>query len=85
MEEFKVLTVRDLDFKDDQGQRVAGYQLWLCGQSKEPGWNGWEVLKVWIPYGHELEPIVADLRHDDSVIVEFNRRGKPRSIALVVA
>lgn len=83
MDEFRVLTVRDLNFKDDTGNQVAGQQLWLCGQTQDPGWNGWEVLKVWIPDGHELSSTVAELRHDDVILIEFNRRGKPRSIARV--
>ena len=83
MYEFEVLTVRDLDFLDEKNQRVTGQQLWLCAQTTDPGWNGWEVLKVWIPVGHELADTVADLRHGDHVFVEFNRRGKPRAISRI--
>lgn len=80
MNEMKVLTVRDVSFKDDAGKQVSGQQLWLIGETAEVGWNGWEVLKLWIPDGNPLEGIVADLKHDDVVLVEFNRRGKPQNI-----
>lgn len=74
---FKVLTVRDVQFKDDRtGEVVSGQQLWVCGESLEDGWNGWEVIKIWIPDRDSREDIVAVLQHDDIVELEFNRRGK---------
>lgn len=45
-EVFEVLTVRDLDFKDDRGKDVVGMQLWLIRETDEKAWNGFEVLKV---------------------------------------
>ncbi len=83
MFDFKVLTVRDLDFTDDQGRRVKGQQLWLLGPTKDPQWNGYEVLKVWIADGNPLETIVSQLRLDDNIQVTFDRRGKPLDIAKV--
>lgn len=80
MNEMKVLTVRDVSFKDDNGKQVSGQQLWLIGATAEDGWNGWEVLKLWIPDGNPLESIVSELKHDDDVLVEFNRRGKAQNI-----
>lgn len=81
MNEMKVLTVRDVSFKDDAGKLVSGQQLWLIGETTENGWNGWEVMKAWIPDGSPLENVVSELCHDDVVMVEFNRRGKIQSIA----
>lgn len=80
MHEFKVLTVRDINFVDDRKNEVSGQQLWLCGQTADDGWNGWEVLKLWIPDGSPLEQAVSQLKHDDIVLIEFNRRGKPQTI-----
>lgn len=80
MYEFKVLTVRDLDFLDDNGRPVKGQQLWVLGESVEPQWNGWEVAKVWIPDGHALEVVVSQLRLNDMIKVQFDRRGKPMQI-----
>ena len=77
---YKVLTVRDLDFVDDKGKQIVGMQLWVCGETADPGWNGWEVVKIWIPEGSVLEPQVMDLKHDDEILIEFNRKGKPAKI-----
>ena len=83
MNEFKVLTVRDISFTDDRGKEVSGMQLWVCGETADKEWNGWEVVKIWIPDGHVLEGIVASLKHDDLIFIEFNRRGKPQKIEVV--
>lgn len=80
MYEFKVLTVRDLDFKDNDNRPVIGQQLWVLGESADPAWNGWEVVKIWIPDGSPLETIVAQLRLNDMISVKFDRRGKPMEI-----
>lgn len=80
MYKFKVLTVRDLDFLDDNKRPVKGQQLWVLGESSAPEWNGWEVVKIWIPDGHIQEIVVSQLRLDDMIQVQFDRRGKPVSI-----
>lgn len=80
MYDFKVLTVRDLDFLDKDNRPVKGQQLWLLGESTDPAWNGWEVAKLWIADGNPLETIVSQLRLDDMVKVQFDRRGKPLQI-----
>jgi len=80
MYKFKVLTVRDLDFLDDNKRPVKGQQLWVLGESADPQWNGWEVVKIWIPDGHKLESIVSHLQLGDMIKVQFDRRGKPESI-----
>lgn len=77
---YKVLTVRDLDFLDDNKRPVKGQQLWVLGESADPAWNGWEVVKIWIPDGHPMETIVCQLRLDDMIEVQFDRRGKPTHI-----
>ena len=83
MNKYKVLTVRDVEFTDDNNKVVKGMQLWVCGESAEEGWNGWEVVKIWVPDGSKLEDITAILKHDDEVMIEFNRRGKAVKIELV--
>ena len=80
MFEFKVLTVRDLDFLDQNDRPVKGQQLWVLGKSSEPQWNGWEVVKIWIPDGHATETIVSQLQLGDMINVQFDRRGKPLTI-----
>ena len=81
--EFEALTVRDLDFKDQSGKPVQGMQLWVVSESQEPGWNGYEVAKLWFPSGHRCESDVASLKHGDHVEVTFDRRGKPSAVKLV--
>lgn len=82
-EEFEVLTVRDLDFQDQNNRPVKGMQLWLIHRSDDMAWNGWEVLKVWIPDGHRLESAVVQLKRGDTVQITWDRRGKPADIQLV--
>ena len=83
MYEFEVLTVRDLDFEDNSGKNVSGMQLWLIGSSADVAWNGWEVVKLWIPDGHILESVVVQLKRGDNVRIQFDRRGKPIQIELL--
>lgn len=80
MYDFKVLTVRDLDFLDGDKRPVKGQQLWVLGKSSDPQWNGYEVVKIWIPDGHAMETVVSQLRLDDNIQVQFDRRGKPVTI-----
>lgn len=82
-EEFRVLTVRDLDFLDDSKKPVKGMQLWLIRETDEKPWNGWEVLKVWIPDGSKCESVVVALTHDDFIRITWDRRGKPVNIELL--
>ena len=76
-EQFEVLTVRDLDFKDDRGKDVVGMQLWLIRETDEKSWNGYEILKVWIPDGHRCESAVVELKRGDMIQISWDRRGKP--------
>lgn len=81
--QFEVLTVRDLDFKDQSGKDVSGMQLWVIGATSETSWNGYEVTKMWIPSGSALESNVMQLKRGDQINVTFNRRGKPETIDLI--
>lgn len=83
MFEFEVLTVRDLDFVDDRNRPIKGMQIWVIGASADPGWNGWEVSKIWIPDGSPLETVAASLRRSDRILVSFDRRGKPSGLELI--
>lgn len=80
---YKVLTVRDLDFLDDNKRPVKGMQLWCLGETPEPEWNGHEVVKIWIPDGHKLETTVSQLKLNDTISVTYDRRGKPLTIDVV--
>ena len=82
-EEFRVLTVRDLDFLDDSKKQVKGMQLWLIRETDDKSWNGYEVLKVWIPDGHRCEADVTALTHGDMIQITWDRRGKPVKIELL--
>lgn len=81
--QFEVLTVRDLDFQDQSGKDVSGMQLWVIGATNDKSWNGYEVVKLWIPSGTALEATVVQLKRGDQINVTFNRRGKPETIDLI--
>lgn len=76
-ERFEVLTVRDLDFKDQQNKQIKGMQIWVIHPTDDKAWNGFEVLKVWIPDGHRSESVVASLIRGDQIEIIWDRRGKP--------
>lgn len=73
----KVLAVKRVDFINDDGEPVKGHQVWVCAPSTESAWNGHEVMKIWVKDGDIHAGDAAALLHDDPVIIEFNRRGKP--------
>lgn len=73
----KVLAVRRLDFVTEKNEEIKGYQVWLCAPTSERAWNGHEVMKSWVPDNDSHAPDAAALLHDDTVVVEFNRYGKP--------
>lgn len=83
-EKFEVLTIRDIKFKDKSTDReISGMQLWVTGQTDDPSWNGWEVLKIWIDSGSPLAVDVHQLRRGDHVQISFGRNGKARMITLL--
>lgn len=83
-EKFEVLTVRDVRFKDKQSDReISGMQLWLLGETTDPAWRGYEVLKLWISSDSPMAADVYQLRRCDHVQVSFGRNGKPRMITLL--
>ena len=83
MYRFRVLTVRDLDFTDDHDKRIKGMQIWVIGETTDIAWNGYEIVKIWIPDGHQLASVASILKHDDEIEVSYDRRGKPTDIQLV--
>lgn len=83
MVEFKVLTVRDVSFKDDAGKQVEGMQLWCSAPSDSPGWRGVEVLKIWISADSIFVNTVDVLKPGDLLNITFNRFGKPSSIEVI--
>lgn len=83
MNEFKVLAVKDVNFVNDQDEQIQGLQFWILGQTTDSSWiTGTETMKIWIPYGHQLEVTVRSLRSGDSVWINFNNRGKIQQLSL---
>lgn len=78
---YKVLGIKRLDFTNDEGTHVNGYQLWVLSGTSDPNWlGGYEVFKVWIPFDSPLAAAVAQLRTGDEIHGECDRRGRPISI-----
>ena len=76
--EAKVLGIRYLDFKDDKGVPIKGYQTFVSAETDQPGWTmNVEVLKTWTAADSQMAATVASLIPGDVVYIEFNRRGKP--------
>lgn len=83
-EKFEVLTVRDIRFKDEKsGREISGMQLWLLGETTDPAWHGYEVLKIWVPSDSSMAVDVNQLRRCDHVQVAFGRSGKAKMITLL--
>lgn len=83
MVEFKVLTVRDVNFTDGTGKTVEGLQLWVSCPSDAPGWRGIEIAKIWIPSDSIFVNTVDALKPDQVLDISFNRFGKPSSIEVI--
>ena len=83
MVEFKVLTVRDVEFTDNTGKKVEGMQLWCSCPSDAPGWRGVEIVKIWIPSDSIFVNVVDGLKPDTVLDISFNRYGKPTSIEVI--
>ena len=83
MIQFKVLTVRDVSFKDDSGKQVEGLQLWCSCPSDSPGWRGIEIVKIWIPADSIFVDLVDSLKPDTVLGITFNRFGKPANIEVI--
>ena len=81
--QFEVLTVRDINFQDNEGRKVSGKQLWVIGATEEESWHGFEVMKIWINNGTKLDAAAQQLRRGDQILVTFNRRGKVETIDLL--
>lgn len=83
MQEFKVLTVREVSFTDKDNRQVEGLQLWCSSPSDAPGWRGTEVLKIWIPSDSIFVHTVDALKPGMVLDITFNRYGKPSSIEVI--
>lgn len=84
MQECKVLAIKKVDFvNQENGERVSGHQLYVSSDTRDPAWNGTEVIKCWVPAGSSMEPNLLVLSNGDSIMVEFNRRGKAVAFDLV--
>lgn len=78
---YKVLGIKRLDFINDAGTHVNGYQLWVCAATADPSWiGGLEVFKCWIPFENPLFGTVGQLRTGDDITGECDRHGRPISI-----
>lgn len=76
--EAKVLGIHYLDFKNDSGEVIKGYQIFVAAKTDQQSWTqGMEILKCWIGAGTESESVAQALIPGDLVQIAFNRRGKP--------
>lgn len=74
----KVLGIKHVDFFNEKDEHVCGYQLWVSCPTDHPAWiTETEVMKIWFKEGTTHVPDVLALKPADSIIVEFNRYGKP--------
>lgn len=77
MQKCKVLGIKEVDFTDEKsGERVTGRQLWVSSETRDPAWNGQEVIKIWCKTGSDMHAQCDQLDNGDEILVEFNRRGK---------
>lgn len=84
MNEFEVLTLRDVSFNDENtGKVVSGIQLWVSGRRTDGGWHGVEVCKLWIAQQSHLTDVVSGLMPGNHIRVNFNRYGKPDDIEVL--
>lgn len=84
MQECKVLAIKKVDFVDqNSGESITGYQLWVLSDTRDPVWNGREVIKIWCKSGSDMYANCDKLDNDDIILVEFNRRGKAIAFDLV--
>lgn len=81
---YKVLGVKLLDFHNDQGEHIHGYQVWCCAPTASTDWvNGVEVFKVWIKFESPLAAIAAGLKFGCDITGDCDRKGRPISIEVV--
>lgn len=84
MQKCKVLGIKEVDFNEEKsGERVTGRQLWVSSETRDPVWNGQEVIKIWCKIGSDMYDLCDQLENGDEIMVEFNRRGKAISFDLV--
>ena len=77
MQKCKVLGIKEVDFTDEKsGECVTGRQLWVSSETRDPAWNGQEVIKIWCKGGSDMHVKCDQLENGDEIMVEFNRRGK---------
>lgn len=75
--EARVLGIKHLNFKDDDGNPVKGFQIWLSMPTDDAKWHfGIEVCKVWVPEASTQAEWCQYLQIDEKVRVAFGRRGK---------
>lgn len=77
MEKWKVVGYRSVDFKDDRGNQVSGYKLYLARQPETQNIFGLETQSLFISKAYvDYVP-----KENDMVVISFNRYGKVASIA----
>ena len=77
MQKCKVLGIRVINGVDrETGERFEGRQLWVSSETRDPDWNGHEVIKIWCKSGTDMHSKCDSLSNGDDILVEFNRRGK---------
>lgn len=76
MEKWKVVGYRSVDFKDDRGNQVTGYKLYLARQPESNNVFGLETHSLFISKAHvDYVP-----KENQMVSISYNRYGKVASI-----
>ena len=80
MEKWKVVGYRSVDFKDERGNQVTGYKLYLARQPENSNVFGLETHSLFISKAYvDYVP-----KENEMVVISYNRYGKVASIAPVV-
>lgn len=76
MEKWKVVGFRSVDFKDNNGQQVTGYKLYLARQPENKNIFGLETHSLFISKAYvDFVPV-----ENQMVNISYNRYGKVASI-----
>lgn len=81
MNEYQVLGIKSVNFVNDQGEVIAGKQLWLSGTVGDSSWlEGIEVFKSWVKEGSNLDLKVTSLHVGDIISCVTDRKGRVTDI-----
>ena len=79
MEKWKVVGFRKVDFKDQNGQQIKGYTLFLARDPEDDKVTGLEVQKVFI----SSDRVPYTPAEGDFIGITYNRYGKIQDIQVM--